>query len=39
MAKNTGEVREKSGNIVSLEKWEPCERLQMWKRNFEKIAC
>ena len=24
MAKNTGKVREKSGNFVSLEKWEPC---------------
>ena len=25
MAKNTGKVREKSGNFVSLEKWEPCQ--------------
>ena len=24
MAKNTGKVREKSGNFVSPEKWEPC---------------
>ena len=24
MAKNTGKVREKSGNFVSLKKWEPC---------------
>ena len=24
MAKNTGKVRDKSGNIVNLEKWEPC---------------
>ena len=24
MAKNTGKVREKSGNFVSTEKWEPC---------------
>ena len=24
MAKNTGKVREKSGNFVSMEKWEPC---------------
>ena len=32
MAKNTGKVREKSGNFVSLEKWEPCNILnQMWK--------
>ena len=23
MAKSTGKVREKSGNFVSLEKWEP----------------
>ena len=22
--KNTGKVREKSGNFISLEKWEPC---------------
>ena len=26
MAKNTGKVREKSGNFVSPEKWEPCMR-------------
>ena len=25
MAKNTGKVREKSGNFVSPEKWEPCD--------------
>ena len=25
MEKNTGKVREKSGNFVSPEKWEPCE--------------
>ena len=25
MAKNTGKVREKSGNFVSPEKWEPCQ--------------
>ena len=24
LEKNTGKVREKSGNFVSLEKWEPC---------------
>ena len=24
MEKNTGKVREKSGNFVSPEKWEPC---------------
>ena len=24
MGKNTGKVREKSGNFVSPEKWEPC---------------
>ena len=24
MTKNTGKVREKSGNFVSPEKWEPC---------------
>ena len=24
MAKSTGKVREKSGNFVSPEKWEPC---------------
>ena len=24
MVKNTGKVREKSGNFVSPEKWEPC---------------
>ena len=24
MAKNAGKVREKSGNFVSPEKWEPC---------------
>ena len=26
MAKNTGKVRKKSGNFVSLEKWEPCHK-------------
>ena len=25
MAKDTGKVREKSGNFVSPEKWEPCQ--------------
>ena len=42
MAKNTGKVREKSGNFVSPEKWEPCiyfhckiTRL-LWP-NFHKI--
>ena len=25
MEKNTGKVREKSGNFVILEKWEPCQ--------------
>ena len=27
MEKNTGKVREKSGNFVSPEKWEPCSLL------------
>ena len=27
MEKNTGKVREKSGNFVSPEKWEPCHRM------------
>ena len=27
MAKNTGKVREKLGNFVSREKWEPCKIL------------
>ena len=27
MEKNTGKVREKSGNFVSPEKWEPCSVL------------
>ena len=27
MEKNTGKVREKSGNFVSPEKWEPCENI------------
>ena len=38
MAKNTGKVREKSGNFVSPEKWEPCVHpLHMephWTRNL-----
>ena len=33
MAKNTGKVREKSGNFVSPEKWEPCER-QSYNHGF-----
>ena len=27
MARNTGKVREKSGNFVSPEKWEPCDTI------------
>ena len=30
MEKNTGKVREKSGNFVSPEKWEPCVRFWEW---------
>ena len=42
MRKNTGKVREKSENFVSLEKWEPCmndivnnkgHNLALWKNN------
>ena len=29
IGKNTGKVREKSGNFVSLEKWEPCKYIVM----------
>ena len=29
MAKNTGKVKEKSGNFVSLEKWEPCLKIHL----------
>ena len=28
--KNTGKVREKSGNFVSPEKWEPCRSEEMY---------
>ena len=42
MAKNTGKVREKSGNFVSPEKWEPCqwvptrlENLGKWEGIFQ----
>ena len=28
MEKNTGKVREKSGNFVSPEKWEPCVNIE-----------
>ena len=31
MAKNTGKVREKSGNFVSLEKWEPCNSPKIYE--------
>ena len=31
MAKNTGKVREKSGNFVSPEKWEPW----MWPKRLK----
>ena len=35
MAKNTGKVREKSGNFVSPEKWEPCEyKHQIWNEFY-----
>ena len=36
MEKNTGKVREKSGNYVSLEKWEPCRAKE---NTFEKPVC
>ena len=34
MEKNTGKVREKSGNFVSPEKWEPC-----IKQLFQVLRC
>ena len=42
MAKNTGEVREKSGNFVSPEKWEPCRFLsyaEMGSRDPSPSLC
>ena len=42
MEKNTGKVREKSGNFVSPEKWEPCEGnflLSRYKfRNAKRVG-
>ena len=41
MAKNTGKVREKSGNFVSPEKWEPCIRSHLcirWSSSGLKSA-
>ena len=37
MAKNTGKVREKSGNSVSPEKWEPCVRFILLSSNGDFI--
>ena len=37
MARNTGKVREKSGNFVSPEKWEPCfieAVIGAWRRQL-----
>ena len=34
MAKNTGKVREKSGNFVSPEKWEPCFSQRRVQKSF-----
>ena len=33
MEKNTGKVREKSGNFVSPEKWEPCQDMTLEKKT------
>ena len=41
MGKNTGKVREKSGNFVSPEKWEPCNGAVIyikWNKHFNVIA-
>ena len=37
MAKNTGKVREKSGNFVSPEKWEPCKYGFQTENNYGRV--
>ena len=37
MEKNTGKVREKSGNFVIPEKWEPCLYVQTTAKESEAL--
>ena len=39
MAKNTGKVREKSGNFVSPEKWEPCPGTKVHRNTSINFFC
>ena len=37
IGKNTGKVREKSGNFVSPEKWEPCVVMHLNTHNMNRV--